>query len=65
MDSTHHAGALPAPATDGQRPWVKRLERGLVIVLTITLCLIAALGLVAIGLIVFFVFAMSDYGSNK
>jgi hypothetical protein len=45
--------------------WAKRLEKGLVVVLTIAACLIAALGLVAIGLIVFFVFALNNYGSNK
>jgi hypothetical protein len=62
MDSTDHAGTLPA---GGQRPWVRRLERGLAVVLTITICLMAALGLVALGLLVVFAYAMSNYGSNK
>jgi hypothetical protein len=59
MDSTDQA--LPG----GQRPWVKRLEKSLVVVLTVAVCLIGALGLVAIGVIVVFVFAMNNFGSNK
>jgi hypothetical protein len=59
MDPTDHA--LPGE----QRPWVKRLEKSLLVVLTIAVCLIGALGLVAIGVIVVFVFAMNNFGSNK
>jgi hypothetical protein len=62
MDFTDHAGALPAPEHPS---WVRRLEKGLVIVTAVTLGLIVALGLVAIGFFVIFLFAMNNYGSNK
>jgi hypothetical protein len=65
MDSTNHPDALSSPAPDGHRRWVKATETGLLIVLAAAICLIAALGLVAIGIFVVFVFGMNNYGSNK
>jgi hypothetical protein len=62
MDPTNHADPPPAPYG---RPWVKPLQTGLVVVLAVAVSLIAALGLVAIGLLVVFAFAMNNYGSNK
>jgi hypothetical protein len=65
MDSTNHAETLRSSAPDGHRPWVRATQTGLFVVLAVALCLMAALGLVAIGIFVVFVFAMSNYGSNK
>jgi hypothetical protein len=63
MHPTNPAGPLPAP--DRRRRWVKTVETGLVVVLTVVLGLVAALGLVAIGFLVLFAYAMNDHGSNK
>jgi hypothetical protein len=63
MDSTNHPHTLPSP--DRHRRWVKATETGLLIVLSVAICLMAALGLVAIGILVVFFYGMNNYGSNK
>jgi hypothetical protein len=62
MDSTNRADPPPVPYG---RPWVKPVQTGLVVVLTVAVCLIAALGLVVLGFLVVFAFALNNWGSNK
>jgi hypothetical protein len=64
MDPTNAADRR-SPGPDGHRPWVKATQTGLSIVFAVAIFLMAALGLVTIGLFVVFVFAMNNYGSNK
>jgi hypothetical protein len=65
MDSTHHPDPLPSPPPDGPPRWTKATETALVIVFAVAVCLMAALGLVAIGIVVVFVVGMNNFGSNK
>ena len=65
MDSTHRPGTLPPPSPDGRPRWAKAIETVSLIVLAVGVCLMAALGLVAIGIFVVLVFGMNNQGSNK
>lgn len=58
MDPTH-------PSAPDRRRWVKTAETGLLVVASVVICLLAALGLVAVGATVLFAYAMSNFGSNK
>jgi hypothetical protein len=62
MDSTHHPGRPPSP---GHPRWTKAIETVSLIVLAVAVCLLAALGLVALGIFLVLVFGMNNYGSNK
>jgi hypothetical protein len=65
MDSTHHPRRLPSPRPDGPGTWTNAIETALLIVFAVAVCLLAAVGLVAIGLFVVLMSGMNLYGSNK
>jgi hypothetical protein len=65
MDSTHHPDPLPSPPPNGHPRLTKAIETGSLIILAVAICLITALGLVAIGIFLVLVFGMNNYGSNK
>ena len=65
MHSTHRPGTPHSHPPNGRPRLTKAIETGSLIILAVGVCLMAALGLVAVGIFVVLVFGMNNYGSNK